>query len=264
MSKLNELLKERDLTEYELAISNGVKGREISIRRITNGEAEITSLNLNQLFSVARGLGVSLSELLDSFELDGRTSQIFDIKHLVKRIRDSHGEYSTVFNKEGFIKGHNVEKQKERNEFNYSTVKTDYEFLDSSKTDNQQDGRNIAELNKEFLYSPAEKSNQSLLSITPRYNKNALTFFIYTPLPGGGDLKTAVTVFQNDGSVRFSEIYGAEWIDEEDYKGITYYKSHFNDIITPETVKDAKKEIISELEYFKGMQSQFRKFKLAK
>lgn len=268
MTKLERLMEEKRLSSFELANSNGNSSRLISINRVLDGEADITSLNLNLLTSIANGLGVPLEELLDPFDLDGRSSEIVYLNRIVERAKKQNAEYTNTYPNGGFIKGFNINKQSYRNEGEYVKSKTDYEILDPTKSHDEQGLPKTYELNNEFLYRNENKRNtrnQTIRNLHSKYNKNSLAFLIYTPLSDGADLKVAVSVFDPRGNIMYSEIYGVEWIDKEDQKEVAYYKGRIEGkVITPDRVKNVKKEIVSELEFYRGLKSQFSKFKLGK
>lgn len=263
MIKLKELMDKTEKKEYQICKYTGLKGRSDSLEKVFSGERELTSLNLNLLSAYARGLGVKLTDILDEYELDGTTSQIVGIKRLVERIRkvnENNVEYREDFSNGGFVIGINL--QKAVSDF---PLKKDYEFIKPNKS-HDFNTPDISMLNREFnnkVLDHYSTRNKTALNVSPRYNSHALSFIIYSPFEHGGDLKTAISTFDKNGDLLFSEIYGCEWLDKPDQKDIFYYKyEDYDNIITPARINSSKKEMISELEFFKGFYSQLYKFKL--
>lgn len=260
--KLQELLDKYDLNEYKLTRYTGAGARTNTLVHILNGEQEVTSTNLNLLTTFARGLGVQLEDILDDFELDGSASQVLNIERKVERIRKITGEVDEELAGGGFVKGVNIKKNIK------ISPKKKYEFLNPKVNHNSQPVNDIYLLNSTFLnrdFDEKENRNKSLIKIDRRYNSYAWSYFIYSPLKDGGDIKVAVSVFdkKGEGNLVFTEVYGCEWISRSDNKSICYYKYRTeDDVLSNKVINNSQKEEISELEFYRGFLSQFLKFKL--
>lgn len=261
--KLRELLDKYDLNEYKLTKYTGAGGRTNTLEHILDGEREITSTNLNLLSAFARGLGVKLEDILDDFDIDGSTSQVLAIERKKERVRKTKGTVDIEYPNGGFVKGLNI-----REDLGKIPLKTKYEFLNPKLKHEDQPTNEIYLMNNAFLSRDPKfdaNRNESLTNISPRFNAHAWSYFIYSPLKDGGDIKVVVSVWREnkDNEFLFTEIYGCEWINRDDNKSICYYKYH-NDYepLNLDQIKNAKKIEISELEFYRGFMSQFQKFGL--
>lgn len=267
MGKFEDLLEKNNLKTFEVANSNGNNSRLSSLNRVVDGKTEISNLSFNIIIGAANALGVPLEDIMEPWDLDGRSGQIQYITRLMGLIADNNAEYSNVYPDGGYVKGINLYKQEKRNEGDFINIKKDYEILDPTKTHDEQELTPTYELNREFLNRNErrrETRNKTIQNFHSSFNTNALSFLIYTPLALGGDFKLAITVFDKEDLFMFSEVYGVEWIDQEDQREIVYYKSRINDIVNPENIKNSDKEVISELEFFKGLKTQFPKYNIRK
>lgn len=266
MRKLKKLIEECNLNEYQLTKNTGGYSRSDTLEKVLAGEREITSVNLNLLSAFARGLGVTLEDILESYELDGTSSQVISINRIVDKIRgvkEENREFRQDYDNGGFVVGTNIRRTTKE----FPLLKTEYEFLNPDEDHEHQNTTEIYKLNKEYLNKPSNQfktRNKTLTNIDPRFNSHALSFLVYTPLPTGGDLKAAVSVFDRNDNLMFSEVYGCEWISTDIQKDIAYYKYSSDKYITPLRIQNTKKEEISELEFYEGLYSQFQKFKIAK
>ncbi len=266
MNKLKKLLEESNISTYQLTKNTGGINRSDSLEKVLSGEREITSLNLNLLTAFARGLGVKLEDILEDYELDGTSSQVFGITKLVDRIRglkNLYYQFRQDYDNGGFVIGTNIRRTTKE----FPLLKTEYEFLNPDVDHEHQNTTEVYKLNKEYLDKPTNHyttRNKNLTNLDPRFNSHALSFLVYTPLPTGGDLKAAVSVFDKSDNLMFSEVYGCEWISTETQKDIVYYKYSSDQYITPLRIQKTKKEEISELEFYEGLYSQFQKFKISK
>ena len=69
-TRINELLKEKDMTQYRLAMNSGVVAQSIdNIRRQRNKTNPV-----NIVFQIAQGFGMTLKEFFDS--------PLFDIENI--------------------------------------------------------------------------------------------------------------------------------------------------------------------------------------
>ena len=69
-TRINELLKEKDMTQYRLAMNSGVVAQSIdNIRRQRNKTNAV-----NIVFQIAQGFGMTLKEFFDS--------PLFDIENI--------------------------------------------------------------------------------------------------------------------------------------------------------------------------------------
>lgn len=64
--KLEELRKERGLTQVQLAELSGVNSRQI--QRVENGESDMGNVTLRNALALAKALGVSVEELMEEKE----------------------------------------------------------------------------------------------------------------------------------------------------------------------------------------------------
>ena len=65
-TRINELLKEKDMTQYRLAMNSGVVAQSIdNIRRQRNKTNAV-----NIVFQIAQGFGMTLKEFFDSLLFD--------------------------------------------------------------------------------------------------------------------------------------------------------------------------------------------------
>lgn len=264
MTKLKKLVEESDKNEFQLCKYTGLKNRSESLEKVLSGEREITSLNLNLLSAYARGLGVKLKDILEDYDIDGTTSQVLGITRLAEKLRgvkDGNTEYRMDYQNGGYVLGNNLKKK-----VTDFPLKKDYEFLKTDKT-HTQNTPEIEKLNAEFSSRKINNyttRNLTLLNVSPRFNSKALSFLIYSPFEHGGDLKTAVSVFDKNDELMFSEVYGCEWIDKDDQKDVYYYKwKSFDEVITPSRILNNKKEMISEMEFYHGFYTQLMKFKVS-
>ena len=70
-TRINELLKEKDMTQYRLAMNSGVVAQSIdNIRRQRNKTNAV-----NIVFQIAQGFGMTLKEFFDS--------PLFDIENII-------------------------------------------------------------------------------------------------------------------------------------------------------------------------------------
>ena len=73
-TRINELLKEKDMTQYRLAMNSGVVAQSIdNIRRQRNKTNAV-----NIVFQIAQGFGMTLKEFFDS--------PLFDIENITDRL----------------------------------------------------------------------------------------------------------------------------------------------------------------------------------
>lgn len=268
--KLEKLIKESNVNSYDLTKYTGSANRTDSLESILSGKREITATNLNLLTSFARGLGVQLTDILEDYQLDGTQSQIIGLNRQIDRIKKyKKGKLIYSDSEGGFILGANLPNS---NYNNFTLLKTDYEFLNPDLKHSEQKVTPVYILNRKWNERNKQRytsRNKTLTNLDARINKRALSFIIYTPLKNstgeiiGGDLKTAVSVFNTNKELMFSEIYGVEFIDLPENKDIHYYKSRNIDFaITPKRIERWKKQEISELEFYKALFSQYYKFNI--
>lgn len=255
MNKIKEIMDKYGLTEHQVTRFTGQPSRSDTLRSVAKGDREVTSINLKLLTSYARGLGLRLQDLVNDYELDGSSTQVTSIKKYVDMLLRLN-EHVKKFNNEGYIISNGIDKQ-------HYPLKKEFEFLNPKLTHSQQKTNEIYLLNNSYLPILKDKKikqNKSLAKLMPRYNKYIKSVIMYSPLEGGGDLKLIADVYDRTGFYLFSEILGSEWIDTEDNKTICYYKAHSNRLIKPELINEIEKQEISELEFYKGLNTQLPKY----
>lgn len=272
LDKIKKLIEDRDLTTYEIVHNTGVASRTNILEPVLEGKKELTSTNFNSLSAIARGLGVTLEEILEDYDLDGTSSQILNIERTVKRIIKSHnhGKVFTQNDNGGYVIGVNYPNS---NLNDFPILKTDFDFIDSDKLHAEQKTEPIHLLNRKWI-DRSKKSyltkNETLTNLAPRFNKYSMSFLIYSPIYKdseliGGDFKLAITVTDKKGMFFFSEVYGCEWLNTDKTKHITYYKTYDDHYcITPKRIQRWNKWEISELEFWKALYSQYFKFGISK
>lgn len=313
MLKIEKLLDEQGLSLVQVTRAMGSRALSKAYDRVADGHSEFTSLTLDTLATYARGLGVSLSDLLEDYELDGTSSQVNVTARLAGRILKSINKYDSEYVKDNrmFIKledqiiGYPDEKLedllaeiqdgaklKEKKsdfshvpaylyacyaekleEFNFDNLKpkTEYEFINPSIPHSEQNiisslelGKKYRDVNGSVNSWNRRRDPMSLISQDHPTMGRSAAIIQYTPLKNGGDLKLGVDVYDSSNDFLFSEVYGTEWVNNDTLKEVVFYKSHLYDPLDEDSFINSPKTQISEFEFYRALNSQFNKFKIAK
>lgn len=188
-----------------------------------------------------------------------------DIEDKLKEIK------SLLTNNSSFIFGININKLERfngniNNPFTFN--KTDCEFIKPEVIHSKQDLLNITKANSEFWNKSYYNGKwiNSEENINTQGNKiigSCPALFVFTPLKNGADVKMVIGIHNLTG-IKFTEIYGCEWLDTEDQKELAFYKAKYHAPFTDFNIENSNKELISEFEFYRGFLSQFRKFKISK
>lgn len=273
LDKMKKLVENRGLSTYEIVHNTGSVSRTNILEPVINGDKEITSTNFNNLSAFARGLGVTIEDILEDYDYDGTTAQILNIERTVKRfIKHQHNGTIITENEDG---GYVIGAKYDENTFKtFPILKKDFEIIEKDKLHSEQLTEPIYLLNKRWLNTTNKNTyltkNNTLTNLMPKLNKYSMAFFIYSPIYDnndliGGDFKLAITVTDKNNMFFFSEVYGCEWLKTEETRHIVYYKAYNEHLyVTPERIEEWEKEEISELEYWKAIYTQFFKFGISK
>ncbi len=273
LDKMKKLVENRGLSTYEIVHNTGCVSRTNILEPVINGDKEITSTNFNNLSAFARGLGVTIEDILEDYDYDGTTAQILNIERTVKRFKkhQQNGIVLTENEDGGYVIGARYEVNKYEN---FPILKKDFEIIEKNKFHSEQLTEPIYLLNRRWLNTSSKNTyltkNNTLTNLAPKLNKYSMAFFIYSPIYDnndliGGDFKLAISVLNKEGFFSFSEVYGCEWLKTEETRHIVYYKAYNEHLyVTPERIEEWEKEEISELEYWKAIYTQFFKFGISK
>lgn len=273
MSKFRKLIEEKNLSTYDLTKSTGLKNRADIVEDVLAGKRELTNTNFNILSSFARGLGVPLTEILESFDIDGTSSQVINIKRIIDRIKKPGKKFKDVVYRvqnipeDKFVIGTNLDEGLT----NYNKFKIKFEFINPNLDHDKQYITVTDKLNAEYLKTPIQRYNMNttLNNLSNKLNSLLTSVMVITPIKYqdkiiGGDFKLGVTVRDTQDNFLFSEIYGCEYMDTEDNKNIVYYKAVLDKPLTAELMESIPKQEISELEFNNALYSQFWKYGLSK
>ena len=255
MNKLKEIMDKYNLTEAQVTRFTGQPSRSTTLQLVANGKRDIMNVNLSQLTGYARGLGLRLEDVLNDFELDGSSAQVDNITRYVDKLERLNNHVKT-FENNGFIVSSGIDKQ------NY-ILKKNYEFLNPESSHGLQPTNDIYLLNNQYLNVLRDKKtdrNKTIAKLTPRMAGRVKSVVIYSPLSAGGDLRIVAESYGKYGNYCFTEIYGAEWINQDDNKTICYYKAHNDKRIDPKDINRIKKQEISELEFYKAFNPQLPQY----
>lgn len=314
MTKLEKVLDEKNISLNELVTYFADHNRFNSIVRSLESAPDLTSLNYSTLGTIARVLGCEINDILDTYDINGVSGQITNMKRVVNRIRrklettkvksikdknmsiqsgdciissednditdklksiksNPKGDLSDFYNYPGFV----FSIFNDKLNFGDGEIalpfdfETDYNFINTLGSQDILDSENsIQSLNWEYIKkdrSPKDNPKKVPYGINNEGNKIIGTCpasFIYIPHENGGDIKAVVSVIDNRGNTKYSEVYGCEWLETKEDKQIIYYKSQYHLPTTNKNIQECKKWTISEVEFNRGFFSQFRKFDIAK
>lgn len=272
MSKLRKIIEERNLSTYEITKNTGLKSRSDVIEDVLDGKRELSNTNFNILSSIARGLGVPLNDILDSFDLDGTSSQVINMKRIINKINKPGKKLKKIVYRvqnvpdDKFVLGTNLDEGLTK----YNKFKTKYEFINPNLEHDKQYITVTDKLNADYLNSPIQRYNMNttLVNLSNKLNSLLTSVMVFTPIEYqdeiiGGDFKLGVTVKDTHDNFLFSEIYGCEYMDTEDNKSIVYYKAILDKPLTAELMESVPKEEISEIEFNNALYTQFWKYGLS-
>lgn len=157
--------------------------------------------------------------------------------------------------------------------YNFDNIKykTEYEFINPELPHSEQNILSSLELWEKYrevhgniaLWN-RRRTPMSLISQDHYTMGRSAAIIQYTPLKNGGDLKLGVDIFDGSNEYLFSEIYGAEWINKDNLKEVIFYKSHLYEPLDEDTFINSPKKQISEFEFYRALNTQCNKFKIAK
>lgn len=248
------------LNDYDL---DGTSGLVTNIKRIVNKVInrinKLTTTQIKQNYMLLQ-VGKEQVNYKDS-----------DIQERLEKLKRS------LSNDKGFILGIYLDKLENLNSTLNNPIdylKTNYYFINPDLNHSEQNLFNIPQGNIEYWNNNLSDGKwiRKGININSQPNKiigSCPALIMYTPLEFngvniGGDLKIILSVPETATQIKFSEIYGVEWLDKESNKEVCFYKAHFLEAFNISNIETVSKSPISEVEFYRGALSQFRKFKISK